>query len=342
MWLMHGGLGLLLTAGLCGSASAQGTANEPFYQGKTIRIVISTGVAGGYAEYARVLAEHMPRHIAGRPHVIVQSMPGAGGFLATNFLYSQAPADGTTIGLVHSSVPFAPLWGAKGVRFDTLKFNWLGSLDRVDGMCISWHESPIRTWQDMLTREYTVGSSGAGSQMDTYPAILNRLFGTKIKVIAGYKDGTAVYVAMERGEVDGRCGGQMTVIRSTRPWWITDKKFRVPILIAERRSADFPDTPTIMEFVQGEATRAQLELVLSAQNLDRPVMAPPGVPAARVTELRTAFEATMADSAFRAEIERRNLHVDPVSGEEMLKAFQRAFALPPEIIAGARAMMGGK
>jgi tripartite-type tricarboxylate transporter receptor subunit TctC len=242
MRLMHGGLGVMLTAALISSAAAQGTRNEPFYQGKTIRLVISTGVAGGYAEYARVLAEFMPRHIAGRPHVIVQSMPGAGGLLAANFLYTQAPADGTTIGIVHSSVPFAPLWGAKGVRFDTLKFNWLGSLDRVDGMCISWHESPIRTWQDMLSREYTVGSSGAGSQMDTYPAILNRLFGTRIKVIAGYKDGTAVYVAMERGEVDGRCGGQMTVIRSTRPWWITEKKFRVPILIAERRSADFPDT----------------------------------------------------------------------------------------------------
>jgi tripartite-type tricarboxylate transporter receptor subunit TctC len=317
-------------------------AQEPFYRGKTIRLVISTGVAGGYAEYARVLAEYMPRHIAGRPHVIVQSMPGAGGLLAANFLYSQAPADGTTIGIVHSSVPFAPLWGAKGVRFDTLKFNWLGSLDRVDGMCISWHESPVRTWQDMLTHEYTVGSSGAGSQMDTYPAILNRLFGTKIRVIAGYKDGTAVYVAMERGEVDGRCGGQMTVIRSTRPWWITEKKFRVPILIAERRSADFPDTPTIMEFVQDDATRAQLELVLAAQNLDRPVVAPPGVPAERVRELRTAFDATMADAAFGAEIDRRNLHVDPVSGEEMLKAFQRAFAAPPEVIAGARAMMGGR
>jgi tripartite-type tricarboxylate transporter receptor subunit TctC len=342
MRLMQGGLGLSLAAALFGSAAAQGELAQPFYQGKTIRLVISTGVAGGYAEYARVLAEFMPRHIAGRPHLVVQSMPGAGGLLATNFLYNQAAADGTTIGLVHSSVPFAPLWGAKGVRFDTLKFNWLGSLDRVDGMCISWHESPVRTWQDMLSREYTVGSSGAGSQMDTYPAILNRLFGTKIKVIAGYKDGTAVYVAMERGEVDGRCGGQMTVIRSTRPWWITEKKFRVPILIAEQRNADFPDTPAIMEFVKDDATRAQLALVLSAQNLDRPVMAPPAVPAERVKELRAAFDATVADAQFRAEIERRNLHVDPVSGEDMLKAFRRAFAAPPEVIAGARAMMGGR
>src|SRR5215475_5934029 len=222
-------------------ASAPADAQEPFYRGKTIRIVISTGVAGGYAEYARVISEHMGRHIPGQPHFIVQSMPGAGGLLAANYLYAQAPQDGTTMGIVHSSVPLAPLWGSKGVRFDTLKFNWLGSLDRVDGMCISWHESPIRTWGDMLSKEYTVGSSGAGSQMETYPAILNKLFGTKIKVIAGYKDGVAVYIAMERGELDGRCGGQLTVIKSTRPYWLTERKFRVPILIAQERSREFPD-----------------------------------------------------------------------------------------------------
>jgi len=239
-------------------------------------------------------------------------------------------------------VPLAPLWGNKGARFDTLKFNWLGSLERVDGMCIFWHTSPIKTWVDMLAKPYTVGSSGAGSQMDTYPAILNKLFGTKIKVVAGYKDGTAVYIAMEREELDGRCGGQLTVIRSTRPWWLTQNKISVPIVIAEKRSAEFPDTPTIMEFVKDEPTRQQLDLVMLTQTLDRPVMLPPGVPAARVKELRDAFDATLADPAFRADIDKRNLHVEPVRGEEMTKAFARAFSLPPEIIAGAREMMDGK
>jgi tripartite-type tricarboxylate transporter receptor subunit TctC len=323
-------------------ACAQAQESAPFYRGKTIRIVISTGVAGGYAEYARVIAEHMGRHIAGNPSFIVQSMPGAGGLQAANYLFTQAPQDGTTIGIVHSSVPLAPLWGSKGVRFETLKFNWLGSLDRVDGMCISWNASPIRTWADMLSKEMTVGSSGAGSQMETYPAILNKLFGTKIKVIAGYKDGVAVYIAMERGELDGRCGGQLTVIKSTRPHWLTERKIQVPILIAQKRSPEFPDTPTVMEFVKDEPTRQQLDLVMLTQSLDRPVMLPPGVSPERVRELRAAFDATMADGAFRAEIERRNLHIDPVPGEEMAKAFERAFALPPEIIAGAREMMAGR
>jgi tripartite-type tricarboxylate transporter receptor subunit TctC len=194
----------------------------------------------------------------------------------------------------------------------------------------------------MLSKEMTVGSSGAGSQMETYPAILNKLFGTKIKVIAGYKDGVAVYIAMERGEFDGRCGGQLTVIKSTRPHWLTERKITVPILIARKRSPEFLDTPTVMEFVKDEPTRQQLDLVMLTQGLDRPVMLPPGVPAERVRELRAAFDATMADPAFRADIERRSLHVDPVRGEEMAKAFERAFALPPEIIAGAREMMAGR
>jgi len=339
---MRAGLRLIFGALLAFASSAPGLAQESFFKGKQIRIIISAGVAGGYAEYARLLAAHMGDHIAGKPDFIVQSMPGAGGLLAANYLYAQAPQDGTTMGIVHSSVPLAPLWGSKGVRFDTLKFNWLGSLDRVDGMCISWHESPIRTWEDMLTKEYTVGSSGAGSQMETYPAILNKLFGTKIKVIAGYKDGVAVYIAMERGELDGRCGGQLTVIKATRPHWITEHKFRVPILIAPNRNPEFPDTPTVMEFVKDEPTRQQLDLMMLTQTLDRPVMLPPNVPAERVKAMRDAFDAIVADPAFRADIDRRSLHVQPVRGEEMAKAFERAFALPPEIIAGAREMMAGR
>ncbi|HEX2114618.1 MAG TPA: tripartite tricarboxylate transporter substrate-binding protein, partial [Alphaproteobacteria bacterium] len=267
----------LLVLGWMNPAAAQ---EQPFYKGKQIRIVISTGVAGGYAEYARVLSEHLPRHIAGQPNIIVQSMPGAGGLTATNWLYASAPADGTVIGMVHSTVPLAPLWGSRGVRFETLKFNWLGALDRVEGMCITWRASPVKTWHDLLTKPSTVGSSGAGSQMDAYPALLNKLFGTQMKVIGGYKSGTDIFLAMERGEVDGRCGGQLTVIKATRPDWLTEKKINVPIVIAERRSKVFPESPAIMEFVKDEGVRRQLELVMTAQSMDRPMLAPPEVIAA--------------------------------------------------------------
>jgi tripartite-type tricarboxylate transporter receptor subunit TctC len=316
-------------------------AQDEFYKGKTLRIVISTGVAGGFAEYARLISEHIGRHIAGRPHVIVQSMPGAGGLLAANFLYTQAPQDGTAIGIINSTVPLAPLWGSKGARFETSKFNWLGALDRAEGVCTLWHTSPVKTWGDMLTKEHTVGSIGAGSEMELYPAALNKLFGTKIKVIGGYKAGSDINLAMERGELDGRCGTHLTSFRALRPGWFTERMILVPIIIAQMRRADLPDTPAIMEFVKDESTRQQLELMMVAQNLDRPVLAPPGVPPERVRELRDALAATMADPAFRADIDKRSLSIDPTRGEDMAKAYAKAFAYPPEIIAAVRDIMGG-
>jgi tripartite-type tricarboxylate transporter receptor subunit TctC len=330
---------LLLLASQISLARAQDDA--PFYRDKTLRIVISTGVAGGFGAYARLLSEHLGKHIAGRPHLIVQSMPGAGGLLAANYLYASAPADGTTIGIVNSTVPLAPLWGSKGARFDPLKFNWLAALDRAEGVCTIWHSSPVKTWADMRAKEMTVGSIGAGSEMELYPAMLNKLFGTRIKVVAGYKAGSDIDLAMERGELDGRCGTHLTTFKALHPGWFAERKILVPIIIAAARRTDLPDAPALMEFVKDEATRQQLELMMVAQNLDRPVLAPPGAPAERVSELRAALAATLADPEFRADIEKRNLHIDPVRGEDMAAAYARAFAFSPEIIAAVREVMGG-
>jgi len=337
--------GLLLGALLAAMTSPsllQAQEATPFYKDKQIRIIISAGVAGGYMEYARTLADNMGKHIAGNPSFIVQSMPGAGGLNATNYLYTQAPQDGTTIGIVHSTIPLAPLWGMQGVRYETLKFHWIGAFDRAPGVCLMWAASPVKTWQDILEKGATVGSSGAGSQMDAYPALLNKLFGAKMKVIAGYKDGTSIYLAMERGEVDGRCGGQMSAIRATRPDWLTEKKIIAPIVIAMQRHPDFPDTPTVLEFAKDEATRQTLELITVSQGLDRPVLMPPNTPPARVKEIRDAFRATLADPEFVAEIKRRNMGLDPVFAEEMTATLAKAFDSPPDVIATAREALGGR
>ena len=337
-------LGLLL-GGLLAAASpvslhAQDSA--PFYKDKQIRIIISAGVAGGYMEYARTLAEFMGRHIAGNPTFLVQSMPGAGGLQATNYLYAQAPQDGTTIGMVHSTIPLAPLWGSQGVRYETMKFNWIGAFDRAPGVCLMWAKSSVKTWQDMLERTSTVGSSGAGSQMDAYPAMLNKLFGAKIKIVAGYKDGTSIYLAMERGEVDGRCGGQMSTIKATRPDWLSEHKIVAPIVISTTRHPDFPDTPTVLELARDDTTRRTVELMTVSQGLDRPVLMPPNTPPERVREIREAFKATVTDPDFIAEIKRRNMGLDPVFGEEMTETLAKAFASPPEVIESAREALGGR
>jgi len=333
---------LMCAAVMAASSAATSLAQEPFYKGKQIRIVISAGVAGGYNEYARLLAAHMGDHIAGKPDFIVQSMPGAGGLLATNYLYAQAPQDGTTIGLIHSSVPLAPLFGTAGARFDPLKINWIGSIDRSDGPCTAWHTSPAKTWTDLLQTQFIVGSSGVGSQMDIYPAMLNKLFGTKIKVIGGYKDGASIFHAMEREEIHGRCGPQITAIRSLRPQWFTEKKIVIPIMVSERRSKDFPDAPSVMEFAKDEPARQQIRLLIVTQDLDRPVLAPPGVPAERVRLLRDAFNATMVDQAFLAEIERLRLTVDWVKGEDVARTIADAYAMPPDVVAAAKETMAGR
>jgi tripartite-type tricarboxylate transporter receptor subunit TctC len=332
-------LGLLLAACSGTSSFAQDGA---FFKGKTIRILLSAGVSGGYAEYAHVLAQHMGDHLAGSPDFIVQSMPGAGGLLATNYLYSQAPQDGTTMGIIHSTVPLAPLFGTAGARFDPLKFNWLGSLDRADGMCTVWHTSPVKTWADMLQRQLVVGSTGAGSQFSILPAMLNKLFGTKIKVINGYKDGGEIFSAMEKGEIEGRCSTQLTAIQSIRPQWLTEHRISVPILIGRQRIAEFPDTPAIMEFAKDAATRQQMELMLLTQDMDRPVLLPPGVPGERVKQMRQALEATMADPVFVAQVQSMHLHLDPVRGEALANALAAAYALPPDVVAAAKETMGGQ
>jgi len=340
-------LGVLLAASFSGALTAQesgpaANGSGPFFRGKQIRILLSAGVAGGYAEYGRLLAQHMGNHIAGKPDFIVQSMPGAGGLLAANYLYSQAPADGTTIGLIHSSLPLAPLLGSRGARFDAQKFNWIGSLDRSDGPCTSWHTSAVKTWGDMLERQFIVGSSGVGSQMDIYPAMLNKLFGTKIKVVGGYRDGASIFLALERGEIEGRCGPQITALRSLRPHWLAEHRVTMPIMISERRSEEFPATPSIMEFAKDDRTRALLRLLIVSQDFDRPLLVPPGVAPERVRELRDAFNATVKDRAFLAEAERTRLHLDPVSGEDVAKALAAAYAVPADLVEIAKETLGEK
>jgi tripartite-type tricarboxylate transporter receptor subunit TctC len=336
-WL-SGLLSIVLSVAGVGSSPAQ----EPYYKGKTIRLIISVGVAGGFGEYARTLAEHYGRHIPGHPHIIVQSMPGAGGLVATNHLYVQAPQDGTVIAMVNATAPLAPLWGSRGARFDTLKFNPIGALDRADGTCAFWHTAPAKTWADLLKNEVTVGSIGAGSPMEVYAVMLNRLFGTKIKVVGGYKAGSDIDLAMQRQEVDGRCGTHLKSIPALHPDWIRDNKLLVPIVVAETRNKHYPNTPALMEFVKDETTRQTLDLLTVTQKLDRPILAPPNTPPERLAALRAALAATARDPAFLAEIQKKNLTIEPTGAEEMARIYAEAFASPPAVVEAVKGILGAK
>jgi tripartite-type tricarboxylate transporter receptor subunit TctC len=328
-------------AGLGFAPAALADPVSDFYQGHQITMILSADAGGGYGSYANAFAPWLSAHIPGKPKIIVQYMPGAGGLRAMNYLYSAAPKDGSVIALVHSSVPFAPLYGISAAKFDPRKMNWLGSIDATSGICVAWQNSKIRSWKDLFDKQYVVGGSGAGSQMETLPAMLNKLFGTRIKVISGYKGGNEVYLAMERGEVDGRCGSLVSSINSTRPDWFTQKKVSVPIQIALDRDPQFPDSPALIEFAKDARTKQILQLILAPMAMDRPILTPPGVPAERVAALKTAFHAAMLDAAFLADAKKQRIEVKEVSGDKVAQIIAGAFAMPSDVVKAANDAMGG-
>jgi tripartite-type tricarboxylate transporter receptor subunit TctC len=326
--------GLVLSFGLAPPAICAAPA-EDFYKGRQIIMILSTDVGGGYASYANVLIPYLSAHLPGKPRIITQSMPGAGGIRAMNYLYSVAPKDGTRIGLVHAMSTYAPLFGVEAARYDPRKMSFLGSMDNTSGMCVAWAASGIKTWQDMFDKEFLVGSSGAGSQMETLPLMVNKLFGTKIKVISGYRGGNEVFLAMERGEVHGRCGSMVASITSTRPDWFPQNKVTVPFQIALERDPDFPDAPALGELAKDARTRQILELVVAHMRMDKPVLLPPGVPAERVAVLKRAFQAAVTDPGFIAEAKRQRVQMEPVTAERVHQILDAAYAMPAEVVKAA-------
>lgn len=329
--------GVAMLALGAGAAAADPIAE--FYKGKAINWILSAGAGGGYASYAHTFAPFLSKHIPGNPNIVIQNMPGAGGIRAMLYLNNVAPKDGTTIGLVHSSVPFAPLYGTKGASFDPRKMHWVGSITSAFGICVSWAASGITKWEHMFEREFLVGGTGVGSQMETMPAMLKQLFGANVRVISGYKGGNDVYLAMERGEVHGRCGGLVSSIKSTRPEWFPKKMIAVPIQIALQRDDEFPDTPAVIEFVKDQKTRQVIELILSPFEMDRPILLPPGTPPDKVAALRKAFSAAMRDPGFHAEAKRQNIEIKEIPGERVAATIERAYSMPPEVIEAARKAM---
>lgn len=302
---------------------------EDFYRNRTVPVVIGYGVGGGYDTYARVLSRHMGRHIPGAPTLVPQNMPGAGSLKAANFLAGVAAKDGSTFGIVGRGLAMEPLLG--GAKFDAVKLTWIGSITNELSVCGAWHTAPVKRFDDMFTHEFKVGGNGSGSDPDVFALVLRNVFGAKIKLITGYPGSSDINLAIERGEIEGRCGWSLSSIKSRNHDWLTEKKFNLLVQFALAKSPELADVPLIMDFATTAEQQQILRLILARQVMGRPFLAPPGLPAARRDALRSAFEATMRDPEFLADAQKADLEVNPVTGEAIDALLAELYHTPKAI-----------
>jgi len=317
-------------------AGVQAQSVADFYKGKTVTVIVGYTAGGGYDLYARALSRHMGKHLPGNPNFIVQNVTGAGSVNAANTLYNVSPKDGTAFGTFGRGLAMEPLIGTARVQYDATKFTWLGSGTNEVSVCATWHASPVKTWQDAQKMTFTVGGEGAGSDPDTFGALVRNAFGVKLRLVTGYHGTSDIILAIERGEVDGRCGWSWSSVKSTRPTWIPEKKLNYLVHMSEVKAPELQHIPLIAEFAKTDRQKQILRLVLSRQTMGRPFAAPPGVPADRAQALRRAFDATLKDPAFLAEANKLKLDVNPVKGEAVDKLIVELYATPKEVVEETR------
>ena len=329
----------LLFAATAWPASGTAQTVEEFYKSKSITMLIGSAAGGGYDIYGRILARHMSRHIPGRPNIIVKNMPAAAGLAAAGTLYTTADKDGSVIAAFTNGSAMDPLFGNPGARYDAQKFNWLGSIGKLQNVCATWHRSPVKSIAAARAREVIVAAAGATSNTAIVPRTLNALVGTKFKVIAGYDAGTGLTLSIERGEAEGICGLSWSTIKVSRPHWIRDKLLNIIVQMGLEKLVQLPDVPSALELVTDPESKQVLELILIRQEAGRPFAAPPGVPADRLAALRRAFEATLRDSEFRAEAEKAQLEIEPLTADEIEKYLATAYNAPKAIVQKAGALV---
>ena len=327
----------VLLAALAFSAdAAQAQSVEEFYKGRNVSMMIGFSAGSGYDIYARLLARYMGRYIPGRPNIVAQNLPGAGSLRAAQYVASVAPKDGSVLGTMSRSLPVEPLIG--DAKFDGRAFTWIGNIANNNSLCATWHDSSVKTWQDAMTKPFVLGGEGPGADLDNFALILKNMFGAKVKLVSGYPGGTEVNLAVERRELDGRCGWSWDSIKSTRPDWIRDKKINLIVVFALERVAGIgSDVPLILDKATSDEQRQILRVHLAGQAFGRPFFAAQGIPEDRKAVLRAAFDATMKDPEFVAEAEKLRLEVSPMTGAEIERVLGEVYALPKELIDKARA-----
>jgi tripartite-type tricarboxylate transporter receptor subunit TctC len=315
---------------LCAPAKAQSV--EEFYKGKVVNVVIGFSVGGGYDLYARHLARFMGKHIPGHPNVVPQNMPGAGSLKAANYIYTAAPKDGTYFGTFARTTGINPLLDS-GAKFDSREFGWLGSVTDDVSTCVTWNTSPVKTWNDFITKPVTLGGQGPSSEPDIFARLYKNVFGAPIKLVPGYPGTNEITLAMERGEVDGLCGLSWSTIKTRHAQWLKEKKISIIVQAAFKKEPEMDaSVPLVMDMTQDKEKLQILKLILAAQEMARPFAAPPGIPADRKAALAKAFDDTMKDPEYLADAKKLDIDVNPVSGKNLDALLAELYATPKDVV----------
>ena len=312
--------------------SAHAESVEDFYRGKTTNIIVGFSAGGGYDLYGRLLSRHIGRHIPGNPNVSVQNMPGAGSLKATQYVYGVAAKDGLTLGTVSRGMLAEPL--LTGANFDPNKFSWLGSITSETSVCATWKTSAVKTWDDMFKREFSLGSNALGDDTASFALIMRNVFGAKVKLVTGYPGGNDVNLAMERGEVDGRCGWSWSSLKSQKHWL---PNVNVLVQFNLTKNPDLPDVPMALERATSDEQRHVLRLLIAGQYVGRPFFSSPDILAERKAALRAAFDATMKDPEFLAEAAKADMEITPLSAGTIETFLVELYRTPKDVVTKAAA-----
>lgn len=331
----------LVAAAVANPANAQTPAE--FYSGKTISLLVASGPGGGYDLYARALSRHYSKHIPGNPSIVIQYQPGGGGLVAANTIYEVAPRDGTAIALLASSTLLLGALGDKNTRFNNLKFTFVGNMNDEVDTCSVWHTTGVKSADDVMNREVVIGAAGAGSNSQTFPTAMNKVLGTKFKVITGYNGGAHLRVtAIEKGELQGTCGVFVSTLGAGFAKQLSDGELRVVLQMGLARHPDFKDVPNALELAKSESGKASLELLFGQLALGRPIVAPPDVPQDRAKALQDAFDKTMNDPVFQAEAKKTNVELRWFGAARMKAVMENMEGAPEDVKDDVRALLNVK
>ncbi len=327
-------IGFLATGLLSMAAFAAGACAQPadqFYKGKTLVIYSGLSAGGAYSAYARMLERHIGKHIPGNPVTVMKVMEGANGLTLANWLYNVAPKDGLSIGIFHERIGLEPVVAPQGTMFDGRKFDWIGSAAKQTSVCFTREQSQVKTVADAQRMAIPVGASAAAGSDSVMPRMMNTMLGTKFQIIQGY-GGADILLAIERGEVEGRCGFGWASLKTTRPDWVEQRKINLLAQFSYKPHPDLKDVPLMMDLVTKPEDKRALQLVFATQEMGRPFTAPPGTPPDRLAVLRKAFLAALEDPALVAEAQKQGLEIDPISGEEITQILVDLYDTPKEIV----------